>query len=110
MAHLMLLSLLHGLSPQAVPEVVVQGRLLAPRRGEQARQAAQLLVLQDVVQLRIVARVHSTGLKESASSRSRLTPRWMRSFTAPGDLPIATAMSSIFMSSWYLSTSAGRCW
>src|SRR4029077_12277670 len=101
---------IHQLAPQRRAEGVVERRIGHAAFPQQLRHAQQLLVLQDVVQLGVVVHAHSAGLRLSASSRRRLTPRWMRSLTAPGVLPIATAMSSIFMSSWNLSTSAVFCW
>src|SRR5258706_7813844 len=101
---------IHQLAPQRRLEGVVEGRIGHTAFAQQVCQSHQLLVLEDVVELGVVLHAHSSGLKLSASSRSRLTPRWMSSLTAPGVLPIATAMSSIFMSSWNLSTSAVFCW
>src|SRR4029077_20837443 len=101
--------LLHQLPAQTGAERVVDRRLGPARRHQHRRQAAQLLVLEGGLELGVVVRAHSTGLRLVASSRRRVTPRWISSFTAPAVLPIATAMSSIFMSSWNLSTSAVRC-
>src|SRR5262249_8280388 len=42
-------------------------------------------------------------------ARTFVTPRLISSFTAPGVLPMATAMSSILRSSWNFSTIAVRC-
>src|SRR5260370_1843908 len=100
----------HELASQRRAEGVVEGRVFGHAARPQQRGALlQLCVLQDVVELWIVVHAHSAGLKVRDSSRRRLTPRWMRSLTAPAVLPIATAMSSIFMSSWNLSMRAVFC-
>src|SRR5207302_7075361 len=84
--------LLHQLAAKAGAEGFVERGLGRVNGAQHRRQTAKLVVLQDVVQIRVAVGAHSTGLSVAASSRSRVTPRWMSSFTAPADLPIATAM------------------
>ncbi len=66
---------IHELAPQGRTERVVERRIGHAALAQEPGQVHQLLVLQDVVELGIVLHAHSAGLRLSASSRRRLTPR-----------------------------------
>src|SRR5207244_4452894 len=104
-----LLGFRHQLGPQVVAEVWVERGRGRPGRLEEVNHLAVGRVGEELFQLGIVHQVNSTSSCGS-SRRSRSTPRWSSSLTAPELFPRITAISSIFRSSPNFNTMAARCW
>ena len=102
------MSFRHELGPQVSAEVRVQRRRGRAGQLQQVHDLAVRRVLEELLELGILAHVNPASNSGGNSRRSRSTARWRSSLTAPALLPMIWAISSIFLSSPNLSTMAAR--
>src|SRR5947207_9915343 len=90
-------------------EVGVERRSRGPRRFEEVHHFLVGRIGEELVEFFVFHQGVPSSNSGGSSRRSRSTPRWSSSLTAPELLPRIWAISSIFRSSPNFNTMAARC-